>query len=260
MTLRPLLLTLALLLTLSLPALGEGMDVIQWATPTPTLTPTPSPTPTPTPAPTPTPTPAPTVKVGDVVTFGHYEQDGISGNGYEPIQWTVIDTRGSTALLLSVQGLDTRPYHSGGGRVTWAESSLRQWLNDDFIYAAFDTAEAGALLSTPVTADPNPYYPSVPAGSDTLDRVFLLSVTELEHYLPYEDQRFCYPTQYAIDKGAHENSKTGRCRWWLRSPGEDARHAANVFTSGEYWDDYFKTGASGLCLRPAIWVQMTGLV
>lgn len=205
----------------------------------------------------PTPTPyVNTVSVGDTLRFGNYEQDGNTGNRDEPIEWTVLAVQGNSALLLSKYGLDMKPFNTKRTNMTWAECSLRKWLNDDFIYAAFNNQEAEKIQITEVIAEPNPYYPKVPYGESTRDKVFLLSVNELERYLPYEAQRFCLPTQYALDRGAHENSKTGRCRWWLRSPGEDSKHAANVFTSGEYWDDYFKVDSSGLTVRPAIWIML----
>lgn len=229
--------------------------------PTPTSTPRPKPTPTPTPTPTPKPTPTSTpakksLRTGETVVLGRYEQDGNTRNGDEPIEWMVIAVEEDRALLLSVYGLDTKPYNTNRTNTTWAECSLRRWLNGDFLYAAFSEREADQIQSANVWAEPNPYYPRVPSGEDTFDKVFLLSVNELEAYLPYEKQRFCLPTRYALDRGAHENNKTGRCRWWLRSPGEDSKHAANVFTSGEYWDDYFKVDSSGLTVRPAIWISM----
>ena len=196
------------------------------------------------------------VAVGDTLQFGSYEQDGNTRNGDEPIEWTVLAVKGKSALLLSKYGLDMKPFNTKRTSMTWAECSLRNWLNNDFMYAAFTNQEAEQIQVTDVIAEPNPYYPRVACGESTSDKVFLLSVNELERYLPYETQRFCLPTQYALDRGAHENSKTGRCRWWLRSPGEDSKHAANVFTSGEYWDDYFKVDSSGLTVRPAIWIRM----
>ena len=46
------------------------------------------------------------IEVGDIVTFGHYEQDGDDANGLEPIEWIVLDTEDAVATLISRYGLD----------------------------------------------------------------------------------------------------------------------------------------------------------
>lgn len=38
---------------------------------------------------------------GNVVTYGHYEQDNDTANGKEPIEWVVLDVQGDKALLIS---------------------------------------------------------------------------------------------------------------------------------------------------------------
>ncbi len=121
------------------------------STPTPTKTPTPTPTKTPTPTPTKTPTPTPTktpqsspAKIGDIVTFGHYEQDGNMNNGKEPIKWIVFDESGSYRLLYAVNLLDAQPFDTKGGK-DWLKSSLRVWLNNDFRNSAFTASEQRQL-------------------------------------------------------------------------------------------------------------------
>ena len=41
------------------------------------------------------------ISVGDIITFGHYEQDNNLDNGAEPIEWIVLDVQDGKALLLS---------------------------------------------------------------------------------------------------------------------------------------------------------------
>ena len=45
------------------------------------------------------------ISVGDVLAFGHYEQDNNPDNGPEPIEWIVLDVQDGKALLLSRYGL-----------------------------------------------------------------------------------------------------------------------------------------------------------
>ena len=79
--------------------------------------------------------------VGDVVTFGSYEQDDNEDNGAEPIEWIVLDTDGSKALLLSKYVLDEEQYDYSENQVTWYTSNLFQWLNADFKNEAFSDDE-----------------------------------------------------------------------------------------------------------------------
>lgn len=44
------------------------------------------------------------VKVGDTVYFGKYEQDGNKENGKEKIEWKVLSKKGKKALLISKDG------------------------------------------------------------------------------------------------------------------------------------------------------------
>ena len=70
--------------------------------------------------------------VGDTVYFGAYEQDNNKANGKDDIAWQVLDKKENAILLLSVNGLDSVPYHSENTSVTWEKCALRTWLNQDF--------------------------------------------------------------------------------------------------------------------------------
>ncbi|MBR4236172.1 MAG: fibronectin type III domain-containing protein [Clostridia bacterium] len=208
-----------------------------------TAAPTPTPTPKPTPKPTPTPTPAPKVKVGDIVTFGAYEQDNNTSNGKEPIEWEVLNVESdSTCLLISRYALDCRPYNKDRKDVTWETCSLRSWLKNTFYNNAFNTSERGKIVVTKNKNANNPNY-GTQGGNDTSDYVFLLSLEEIEKYYSIdkntgsnyrwngEDRLIKQPTAYAKAQGARSNN--GACYWWLRSPGSASVNAARVFDYGD---------------------------
>lgn len=46
--------------------------------------------------------------VGDIVSFGSYEQDNNPRNGTEPVDWYVLDKADGEATLLAVDLLDCR--------------------------------------------------------------------------------------------------------------------------------------------------------
>lgn len=79
-------------------------------------------------------------KVGDSVFFGSYEQDNDKSNGKENIEWLILEVKDGKALLFSKYALDLlvySKYSSFDGYSSWEDSSLRRWLNDDFVNSAF---------------------------------------------------------------------------------------------------------------------------
>ena len=193
------------------------------------------------------------VKVGSVVVFGSYEQDGDEGNGPEPVDWVVLANDGGNLFLLSRYALDAKPFHSEG-RGTWDVSSLRTWLNGDFYETVFSGEEQALVQTTKVTADPNPQSKMEP-GTDTEDKVFLLSTAEAEEFFPSDRERQCWSTPYAVSQGAYTDEPYELTdSWLLRSPGGDLKQAACVYYNGAI--SY--TGAtmkSGHAVRPAVRVS-----
>ena len=152
-----------------------------------------------------------------VVPFGHYDQDNNPSNGKEPIEWLVLEDKGDTLTLISRYGLDAKPYHTARVDITWANCTLRSWLNGTFLNAAFTSAEQGKIQTVRVTAEDNPYF-GTEAGSDTYDKVWLLSIREAENLFSSDAVRVCYATATAKANGCW-TSGDGACWWWLRSPG-----------------------------------------
>ena len=121
-------------------------------------------------------------KVGDIVTFGNYEQDGDAENGAEPIEWFILDMEDGQATLLSVYLLDGHRYHPEEmDKITWEDCELRAWLNDDFLNAAFTEAEQEHIAVTNVINEDNPIF-GTPGGNDTADKIWLFSFSDLEKY------------------------------------------------------------------------------
>lgn len=180
------------------------------------------------------------IKVGDTLTFGHYDQDGNAGNGAEEIEWIVLANDGGHCMMISKYGLDAKPYNTKEVDVTWETCTLRKWLNGDFLNTAFTAEEQAMLETVTVTADKNPEFDTDP-GNDTRDRVFLLSVEELDKYLTSDEIRVCTPTDTAEENGIciWDDLDTGinTCWWWLRSPGYASNYAADVYFLG-YLDCY----------------------
>ena len=194
--------------------------------------------------------------VGSIVTFGVYEQDNNEDNGEEAIEWLVLAVDGDRALLLSLYGLDARPYATYLKRITWVQSSIRLWLNYTFIKDAFTPAQRERILISTVANENTPGYDSYNCG-DTEDQIFLLSYEEAIQYFPEDIDRVAQPTAYAIANGVYTDDETGNGWWWLRSPGVDNTYACAVRTGG-YISGYGtpEVNRTTGMVRPAIWLNI----
>lgn len=208
--------------------------------------------------------------VGDTIIFGKYEQDNITLNGKENIEWLVLAKKDNRLLVISQYALDCQPYNTEDVNVTWENCTLRTWLNENFFNAAFSDGEKGMIPTVTVSADKNPDYNTNP-GNATEDKVFLLSITEANRYFKTDEERMCVPTAYAKAHGAYTSSdfiKGGAATgwWWLRSPGKVDYHvlgggrmnlAANVDRDGGVISYGYDVSRDSGCVRPAMWIDLS---
>ena len=193
-------------------------------------------------------------EIGDIVTYGNYEQDGFYSNGEETIEWIVIARdRDNHALLLSRYCLDALPYNEDGGDVTWEDSSIRAWLNGEFLESAFGGDPNGFICTAECKTKDG--RSGTDGGENTTDRIFLLAVDEVTQYLPKESSRRAPITEYAKEQGA-EYDKNGNGWWWLRTPGKTQDMAAGVHTAGGVNYDGRDVDRTDLCIRPALWLDL----
>lgn len=199
--------------------------------------------------------------VGDTITFGAYEQDNNTSNGKEAIEWTVLDKDGMSLLLISKQALDCQQYNTSYTDVTWESCSLRKWMNGTFLNKAFNAEEQAQIQNTTVSADKNPEYNTNP-GNATTDKVFLLSINEVEKYFNSDEARKCAPTAYAKAQGAYTSdiyktaSGAATCWWWLRSPGDHQTYAAIVNYDGSVYYYGNLVNYAHDAVRPALWINL----
>ena len=180
----------------------------------------------------------------ETVAFGHYEQDGDLENGSEPIQWLVLERDGDEALLISRDILDAREYYclsqtpeeraavkqpsisllealfgtnqakEEPDNAPWSVSTLRLWLNGEFLNAAFTASERTAILESATEPEDNPRY-NTPGGDAVTDRIRLPGIGDIQTYFGSAPP-VTEPTAYALSQCA--NAAT----WWLRTPGGGA--------------------------------------
>lgn len=194
------------------------------------------------------------IKVGSYINFGAYEQDNNTSNGKEDVEWLVLEVKDGKALVISKYALDCQPYNTSYTDVTWEACTLRRWLNNDFINAAFSAEEKAIIPTVTVSSDKNPEY-STNSGNATQDQVFLLSITEANKYFSSYSARQCEPTDYAVANGAWEGYN-GNCWWWLRSPGDTQNYAATVGIGGGVGERDIYVNSDIYAVRPALWINL----
>ncbi|MBR4947450.1 MAG: hypothetical protein IKZ29_02690 [Clostridiales bacterium] len=207
------------------------------------------------------------ISVGDHIVFGNYQQK--TDSDPEPIEWRVLEIKDDKALIITEYLLEPHVYNIEMEDVTWENSSLRKWLNGDFYDAAFSNSEKSHIQTVTIRNPDNPLY-GTPGGNDTEDKVFCLSLEEVQVYFADTNDRMTAATDYAISRGASINEdnklengmKTGW--WWLRTPASSANRAAEVDCFGNIDTvinadrvDGCLVFSEGICVRPAIWITLT---
>ena len=160
------------------------------------------------------------VSKGSTITFGSYDQDNYSSDGKTPISWIVLEKGEDSMTLLSVYALDCHAFDSD--TTVWRDSSIRDWLNKDFLSTAFNDEESAYIATSKITT-------SGEESITTEDKVYLLSSDELNTYYPNERDaaRLAQVTDYAVSQGleAYDNKKKqNTCNWWLRDADPDTTY------------------------------------
>ena len=198
--------------------------------------------------------------VGDEVEFGRYPQ-GIEDTSeyssrviWSPLTWQILEIKDDSVLLISKYVLEQYRYHNDvpAEGITWEKSNVRSYLNglgaahndsginhegNGFIDNAF-TAEERKWIKLVTNTNPDYDYDdflgssgSVPGGSDTEDRIFLLSSDEYDKYFPTIKSRIVSPTAYAIDSRTSERKDIYVCQITCSSDNDCS--ASNCNNTGE---------------------------
>ena len=164
------------------------------------------------------------------VTFGCFEG--------RPIDWRVVDQRGKMRLLLAEDVVTRHCYHRTTLEdATWSDCSLRKWLNKDFLEQAFTLAERMKIVPNKIKNLRNRKF-YTQGGPDTMDRVHIPGVEEIERYMP------------------DPASRAGGEWWWLRCPGSNLFSAVAVYDDGSIYENGIHIDYEGGGVRPAVWVLL----
>ncbi|WMJ87013.1 DUF6273 domain-containing protein [Anaerocolumna sp. MB42-C2] len=151
-------------------------------------------------------------------------------------KWEVLDIRNDQVLLLKKTALREMAYNDNAVDVTWESSSIRKWLNSDFLNETFSELEQKNMVVSDVINNDNEVY-GTDGGNDTKDYVFLLSIEEADKY----------KSLFPVFKN----------NGWLRSPGYNQGSAAFISVSGNIMDyGYAATAENEFTVRPAYWFNL----
>ena len=202
---------------------------------------------------------------GKVITFGKYEQDDDETNGPEDINWLVLEEKNGMYLVISEQILEFRTYDDGTHQ-TWADSTLRKWLTEDFVAKAFSEEERAKIVPMKLTTS-TPSYFDIENVTDSVETVFLLSYGEMMQYQVAET----HCTFYAVSSPERNDLPyswvmdafdPSMMHWWVRTnggnQGEVVRGYGMVPTnvSGNTVTNIGTNDRGGI--RPAMWIDITG--
>ena len=201
--------------------------------------------------------------------------DGYAYFKYEPMKWRVLQNEGDTLLLLSDMVIDCQRYEKSDGKITWAQSPIRDWLNSYFQYknigwsflnTGFTKEEEKAIVTSKLSNPNNPFH-GTNGGEDTEDKVFLMSVPEMtnenygfpSNYMTYSNTRQLRATDYAramgVWMGSHNDLYAGNAIWMLRTPGSYQQTISLVYWFGHVYQDGYYSNTPYYGVAPALRVD-----
>lgn len=160
-------------------------------------------------------------EIGTSVLFGEYK-------------WLMVEKKADKVLLVKSEPINGYPYHETNENITWEESTLRDYLNSDFLDETFCQQMKDKILETEIVVPDNEQY-RTKGGRKTTDKLFLLNDKQAQEYKKILDN-------YSRD-------------WWLINPG-NSQNTAQYVSYGEVMDYGYEVSNKNIYIRPAMWVSI----
>lgn len=178
-------------------------------------------------------------KPGDRIYFGNYYTGDKKDDKKEyDIAWVVLEVNDGKALLISEQNIDYFRWQVDNYNYelkSWEDSALRSYLNYNFLNGAFSEEEKAKILDTVVVPDKDTHEDRFADALDlhdrvkeneTVDKVFVLSVSEAMNYFSTDESRKSDPTIYTTRTNKYMEPTLFHTAdlvydethsWWLRT-------------------------------------------
>lgn len=143
-----------------------------------------------------------------------------------PIEWLVLKEEGLATLVISKDTIGGYQFDGNSSNSSWAHSSLRTYLNNDFYENVFTAEEKKKIVNAKLTDIGN-----------AKDNVFILSENEVKTLLTEEN-----------DDYTRRNLEVCDCCCWTRTPdGNCVRNGYSCWCSNSP-NNYYQ-------VRPAMWIK-----
>ncbi|MFT4106269.1 MAG: DUF6273 domain-containing protein [Lacrimispora sp.] len=201
------------------------------------------------------------LRIGEKMVFGEYE-------------CRILDIQDDKALIITEYIIEQRSYHDAYRDITWADCSLRRYLNGEF-YNKFSETDRLRIIPVLNKNNDNEWY-GTSGGADTVDSIFLLSVEEStckyfgdsssKLYHKGKNQRYWFERkdENNSERISRLNDENGEIHWWwLRSPGRVGVKTVYIHGDGNIGiqGNHILKGnlSDGRCtggVRPALWLKI----
>lgn len=171
--------------------------------------------------------------------------DIVSGQTYyfkvEPIKWRILNIENGNLLLLCDLAIDRGAYNNSSSINNYKNSSIRNWLNNEFYNKSFKNIEESIINTVNVdnSAKSTGYNNNKCACDNTLDKVFLLSymdATNASYGFNNNASRELSTSDYARARGAnlypYNNYGVYNAHWLTRSPETESDGVRMVNPNG----------------------------
>lgn len=219
-------------------------------------------------------------KVGSKVYFGNYfvgnDKDDMKR---DDISWIVLEIKDGKALLITEKNVDYYKWKSGYYSYhelpSWEDSTLRNYLNTQFLKDAFSEEEIKKIADTTVVPDVEDHKDRFADAlsneervkeNETVDKVFVLSYSEAEKCFASDEERKSEPTKYTRKTNrsieprlfhSADLAETEVRSWWLRTridtTNNENHYICCVTASGRLVRE---TPSTNHAIRPVIWVSI----
>ncbi|MDR1638137.1 MAG: DUF6273 domain-containing protein [Clostridiales bacterium] len=191
------------------------------------------------------------------------------------MEWLVLSSENGESLLLSKYVIGFGPFQATPGVSTWENSTIRNYLNTEFLKIFSESERARISEKTVKTQDTaisaiDGTYTVIAGGNQTIDKVFLLSIEEIDKHFSEDNaegrkdwwtERYGddmattpYPISQISVVGAQTELKGRPVWWWLRSPSYYEDGTAVVMADGGLSIEGYASSSKDGGIRPAMWI------
>lgn len=203
------------------------------------------------------------MEIGNLIKFGTYRYEK---NEFNEIEWKILNIENNKIFVVSKYAIDVQPYDTemiidfknreSSSKANWKDSTLRKWLNNEFLISAFSIKERECLCEITYKEK----------NIDLTDRVSLLSINDINSsiYFPTNHSTECESTPYVEQNFIDEDEKMARqeggkyplnkaTSYWLREPFTFVVGVNNI---SNYVIAYKPDLRTKLAIRPTIIIDI----